>query len=177
MKSDWENLLDAKRGDDESADYIFNKYYHPLVRMTMLITGSIDSAKDIVQETFIRLVKKKIKQKEGNFKSYLTTIAYRLALKEKYRKRKTIGLDSIIEKGYSDVPALKQEQFEMQKIVFDTIQNLEENKKEILVLRFYGNHSYEEIAEITGVPLGTVKSRIFYAVKECGVKLREKEIL
>ena len=177
MKSDWEYLIEAKKGDDKSAEYIFNKYYTPLVRMTFLIIGSIDSAHDIVQETFIRLAKKNIKHMEGNFKSYLTTIAYRLALKEKYRNKRIIGLDSIIDRGNWDGQIRKYEELETQKSIFDAIQDLDENKKEILVLRFYGGHSYEEIAEITGIPLGTVKSRIFYAVKECGTKLREKEIL
>jgi RNA polymerase sigma-70 factor (ECF subfamily) len=177
MKTDWEFLIEAKKGDDVSAEYIFSKYYQSLIRMTILITGSLDSAKDVVQETFVRIVQKRIKSKEGNFKSYLTTIAYRLALKEKYRNKKITNLSFISNKEFSPPPIDSFIKDESQKNIFNAIQSLADNKKEILVLRFYGKHSYEEISEITGIPIGTVKSRIYYAVKECGSLLKKQGLL
>jgi RNA polymerase sigma-70 factor (ECF subfamily) len=53
---------------------------------------------------------------------------------------------------------------------------LSNEQREILALRYFGGHSYEEIAEITEVPIGTVKSRIFYAIKVCQEKLRERGV-
>ena len=95
MTSDWEHLTRAKNGDEESFVIIFNKYNKMLLRMTSLITGSIDSAKDIAQESFIRLIKKRVKHQDGNFKTYLTTIAYRLALKERYRINKNTSVNEV----------------------------------------------------------------------------------
>jgi RNA polymerase sigma-70 factor (ECF subfamily) len=176
MKSDWEFLVEAKKGDNISAEYIFNKYYNYLIKMTILITGSMDSAKDVVQETFVRIIKKEFKN-EGNFKSYITTIAFRLALKEKYRRKKISNLNKDIGKDHTSPHIEHYVKNELQQNIFDTIQTLNDNKKEILVLRFYGGHSYEEISKITGIAIGTVKSRIFYAVKECGNILKRKGLL
>ena len=177
MTSDWENLEEAKNGDKGAADILFKKYYKSLIRMTSLITGSIDSAKDIVQETFIKLINGKIKHSDGQFKTYINTIAYRLALKEKSRQKRQFNLFRIERPSQSISPLDHQVQDETQRNVFHVIQDLKPNYKEILILRFYGNHSYEEISQITDIPLGTVKSRIYYAVKECGNKMKKKGML
>ena len=177
MISDWEYLSRAKKGDEEAFVIIFDKYNKSLIRMTSLITGSIDSAKDIAQETFARLIQKKIKHQEGNFKAYITTIAYRLALKEKYRSNKNFGVNNQDFKNNSLSPIDKHIKSETQKNVFEAIYSLPEKQKEVLVLRFYGNHSYDEIAQIVKLPIGTVKSRIFYAVKACKKILEKKGMI
>ena len=77
----------------------------------------------------------------------------------------------------SYTPIEKQIIEEKQKHIFQAISSLPEQQRNILVLRFYGEHSYEEISEILQLLLGTVKSRIFYAVKSCKRKLKEKGVL
>ena len=176
MISDWNYLTRAKNGDNEACEKIFHKYHNQLLNITAMITGSVDSAKDVVQETFKRILEKRITHFEGSFKAYLTTTAYRLALKEKYRRDRLISdkqADNIDNYNVLDNHIID----ETQKIVFSTINAMKDTYKEILVLRFYGNHSYEEISDILNVPIGTVKSRIFYAVKECRILLKKKGIL
>jgi len=177
MSSDWNYLARARNGDEKASVLIFYKYNKSILRMTALITGSIDSAKDIVQETFLRLFNGRINHQEGNFKSYLTTIAYRLALKEKRRvnQNKSV-IDEDIQESNS-LPEETQIRDETQNNVFQAIHSLQPNHRDILVLRFYGDHSYKEISEIMELPIGTVKSRIFYAVKACGAKLKERGVL
>jgi RNA polymerase sigma-70 factor (ECF subfamily) len=174
MNSDWEYLSSAKQGDEIAAKVLFNKYNKIIFKIAGLITGSLDAAKDITQESFIRLFNASVVHNNGNFKSYLTTIAYRLALKEKYRfsKNRSVYKEDI--KINSDLSLYTQEKNETKKIIFSAINSLPDKQKEILVLRFYGNHSYEEISEITNVPIGTVKSRIYYAVQECRKILKKK---
>ncbi|MBL1213633.1 MAG: RNA polymerase sigma factor [Ignavibacteriae bacterium] len=177
MKTDWDHLANAKNGDEKSAEILFSKYSKSIIKMAALITGSLDSGKDVAQETFLRLINKKAKHHEGSFKTYVTTIAYRLALKEKYRTNKS---HSINEKDFideNDSQINNQCEEETKINIFEAINSLPLNQKEILVLRFYGCHSYEEIAGITKLPIGTVKSRIFYAVKACGKKLKQKGII
>lgn len=114
---------------------------------------------------------------DGNFKSYITTIAFRLALKEKSRLSRSMEINDTYYVDSSSSPIEKQIIEENQKHIFQAITSLSEQQRDILVLRFYGEHSYEEISEITQLPLGTVKSRIFYAVKACRGKLKEKGVL
>ncbi len=171
MISDWDYLLKARKGDELASKLIFGKYQKSLIRMTSLITGSLDAAKDVVQDTFYCLINSNIKHQEGNFKTYITTIAYRLALKEKYHKKRYLYVDGEI-KDSTALPIEKHIQEEISENIFKIIYSLKPEFRDILVLRFYGNQSYEKISEITKVPLGTVKSRIFYAVKTCGEKLK-----
>jgi RNA polymerase sigma-70 factor (ECF subfamily) len=66
---------------------------------------------------------------------------------------------------------------ERERLVVKAIRSLDDAHRTTLVLRFYGEHSYEEIATLTGAPLGTVKSRLFYAVKQCREWLKTKGVL
>ena len=177
MISDWNNLIKARKGDQVALNLLYDKFSKLLIRMTSLITGSVDSAKDVVQETFIRILESKIRHMDGNFKSYITTIAYRLALKEKYRFQKNEQLESNDYIDDSLTPVDSQIEEEQKSLLFKTITNLPEQQRDILVLRFYGGQSYEAISKITKLPLGTVKSRIFYAVKACRNILQEKGVL
>ena len=177
MTSDWELVRKAKNGDKNSWDDLFLKYYRHLIRVAALIIGSVDGAKDIVQETFLRLIRTRIRHYKGNFKSYITLIAFRLALKEKkriFRNKNIDELDFIDNSLQSANEVINSEQ---RHFILNAISSLPEEQKEILVLRFYGEYSYEEIAQIISVPVGTVKSRIFYAVKGCRDKLRKKGVL
>ena len=177
MTSDWELVRKAKNGDKNSWDDLFLKYYNHLIRVAALILGSVDGAKDIVQETFLRLIRSRIKHYKGNFKSYVTLVAFRLALKEKKRITRSKNIDelNIIDNSFQSTNEIIN--CEYLHFILNAITSLPEEQKEILVLRFYGEYSYEEIASIISVPLGTVKSRIFYAVKACRDKLREKGVL
>jgi RNA polymerase sigma-70 factor (ECF subfamily) len=177
MNSDWELLSNARNGDEIACKLIFKKYYKNLVRLTSLITGSIDSAKDIAQETFVRILNNSIKYNKGNFNAFITTIAFRLALKEKARYKRDLTIEKDIYIDKNPIPLEIQIAEEHQKFLFQLISSLPEGPKEILVLRYYSGISYETISEILKIPIGTVKSRIYYAVKTCRDKLKERGII
>jgi RNA polymerase sigma-70 factor (ECF subfamily) len=177
MMSDWDCLERARKGDDDAWRLLFERHNTSLIKFTSLIIGSIDAAKDVAQESFIRLIHSRTNHREGSFKTYLSTIAYRLALKEKKRQQRKQDLDSYDITDESPLPLEAAVQEEQAKQVVRAIQSLPEHHRDILVLRFYGEHSYDEIARITRLPVGTIKSRIFYAVKSCQKQLREKGVL
>lgn len=177
MMSDWDCLDRARKGDEASWQQIIDRHHPTLIKTTFLITGSMAAAQDLVQEVFTRLLRHRSRHNQGSFKAYLSTIAYRLALKENKRSLKHVTLERINPSDPNPTPLdniLKQERH---RHLAYTINTLDEHHRDILVLRFYGNHSYQEIAAITNLPIGTVKSRIFYAVKACQQKMREKGII
>ncbi len=175
--SAWECLERAQKGDEGAWQELVRRYYPSLLKTTSLITGSMESAKDLVQETFVKMLQTKPKHHQGDVGGYLSTIAYRLALKEKarYQKSRSLDEDELADESASALENVVIE--ENQKYLIRAIQSLSEEHRDILILRFYGNHSYEKIAELTQLPLGTVKSRIFYAVKSCQEKLRKEGVL
>ena len=177
MISDWNCLERARNGDEEAWRLLFERHNTSLIKFTSLIIGSIDAAKDVTQESFIRLIHSRTKHREGSFKAYLSIIAYRLALKEKKRRQRNHNLDGFETAAETPTPLEAVVEQEQAKQVVRTIRSLPEHQRDILVLRFYGEHSYDAIARITKLPVGTVKSRIFYAVKTCQEKLREKGVL
>ena len=176
MLSDWDYFDRARDGDEIAWKILYNKYYKLLLKITLLITGSIDTAKDLVQETFIKMINVRLKHRDGSFKSYIATTAYRLALKDKEYSKRNNGLDNVEIPDETSSPLEAIIKTESDKIVVGLINSLPDNQRDILILRLYGEQSYEEIARLLKLPLGTVKSRIFYAVKLCRKKLIEKGI-
>lgn len=177
MISDWDCLERARRGDETAWQWLIERYNSRLIKTVLLITGSMAAAQDLVQETFVRLLRHGSRHREGNLGAYLSTIAYRLALKEKERTRRNRSADGLILTNPAPSPLEAVLKKERDRLLARAIQSLEEHHRDTLVLRFYGGHNYNEIARILSLPIGTVKSRIFYAVKECRRLLREKGIL
>lgn len=176
MTDDWECLKRARAGDDDSWRILFTRHYPLLVRMTSFITGSLDSAQDIAQEAFVKLLKADIRHQNGSFKSLLSTIAYRLALKERKHSTEThkAVTDNIVDDSQSWLEAAIQD--ETERIIASTIHSLSPEHREVLTLKYFGGHTYEEITVMAGIPLGTVKSRIFYAIKCCQEELKKQGV-
>jgi RNA polymerase sigma-70 factor (ECF subfamily) len=177
VSTDWDQLAHARRGDEAAWRDLVERHSPRLLKMALLITGSVAAAQDIAQETFMELHRTRPRHKRGSLKGYLSTIAYHLALKEKRKIASLEPIDEIAPAAGNPSPLEIALAEERERIIFDVIRSLEEGHRDILILRFYGGHSYREIAGISGIPLGTVKSRIFNALKTCRRRLRDKGVL
>jgi len=136
-----------------------------------------------VQDTMIKLYIKKDYYKEiAKFSTWLYTIAKNLALTElRKRKRKKVTQFSHMsrEEKQMEFPAIQpetgqavQDEF-ANKMIHNAIQELPEHFKTVVILRDVQELSYDEISEIVGVPLGTVKSRINRARIQLQSELQE----
>ncbi len=177
MNSDWLCFNKARQGDDKSWRILIEKYQTRLSALALLITGSAAAADDIVQETFVKAMAAKVRNSNGTVQGYLGTIAYRLAVKESKRNRRYVEISELDRHETRDNPLENILNNERDRMVASVIRNLDNEHRDILLLRFYAGHSYDEIADLLNIPLGTVKSRIFYAVKSCRDMLREKGVL
>jgi len=177
VSSEWEILRRAQHGDEAAWRDLVARYRTRLVAIALLVTRSAAVADDVVQETYVRALRAAIKHSEGTVQAYLGTIAYRLALKETQRARRHIAWDGVDAATADPDPLDAVLTNERDRHVFAAIRGLEAGHRDVLVLRFYGGQSYEEIATLLHVPLGTVKSRIHYAVRSCRKRLREEGFL
>lgn len=177
MTDEWSLLDRARLGVKSAWGELLRLHQSRLTAMALLITGSGDSAKDIVQEVFTRLIRVEFQHRQGTLSGWLSTATWRLAVKEKDRTTKLSGLESFVEPFESESQLDTLIKDERSRQIAVAIRDLSNEHRECLILRFYGEHSYEEIAELTGVPLGTVKSRLFHAVKSCREILRRKGVL
>jgi len=172
----WGLLARARGGDEKAWSALFAAHSAYLVRLAAMMTGSPDAARDCVQEAFVRLLHAQIRHHEGSVRTYLSTIVFRLAVKEDARQKRS---DVYVPETSSGDPdplqlALRTEE---EREVARALCSLTQQHREVLVLRFYGDHSYDEIAALTSVPIGTVKSRIFNAVKAVRAQLQERGAL
>jgi len=160
-----------QRRDPDLLDHLIEKYQHRLLRYLVHLTGRRELAEDFFQETWIRVLERG-RQYDGRheFSTWLFSIARNLVIDYSRRKRPA-SLDSMTA-GEDSAP------FELpatgQPSAFDETVQREQNEqisvgmlhiaveyRETLVLRFQEGMSLEEIASVTGAPLGTVKSRIY----------------
>ncbi len=177
MNLEWDCLIRARRGEESAWRALVERHQARLAGLALLITGSAAAADDVVQETFIRALRARLKNCAGTVGGFLGTIAYRLALKESRRLKRNLPLDGLDPPDNSHTPLESILIDERDRLVAETIAALDTDHRLPLILRFYGRHSYEEIAKLLGIPLGTVKSRIFYAVKSCRETLLRKGAL
>lgn len=168
--SDEELIARFQKGDEYAFDQIVRRYKDPLLNFVYRFVGDTIEAEDIVQDTFYRVYKNKHYYKEvAKFSTWIYTIAGNLSKTELRRRRRrkffSIHSDSKTEKEYelpdiSKSPETKANSNVTEKIIHNAISKLPPKFRQVIVLRDVQEFSYEEIASILKVPLGTVKSRV-----------------
>ena len=175
--TDWALLERARRGHGDAWTELVSAHATRVRAMAVLISGSRAAAEDILQESFVRLFSFTPRHQEGTVAGWLGTIVWRLALNERERTQKLCALESFEFQDEAALPIAGLMEDENLRAVAAAIAQLPAEQRDCLVLRFYGEHSYAEIAELTNVPIGTIKSRMFHAVKNCREKLRMEGVL
>src|SRR6201985_1650065 len=169
-----ENTLVAqglKRHDPELLDQLIVQYQHRLLRYLLYLTGNRETAEDIFQETWMRVLNSGDQfNGKSRFDTWLFTIARNLVIDVR-RKRTMSSLEAMREAGEDgrsfDVaadgpsPWEMYQTNEMEKGGAKALLPLEPLHREVLVLRFHEELSLEEIAQVTHSPLSTVKSRLY----------------
>ncbi|NNL22699.1 MAG: sigma-70 family RNA polymerase sigma factor [Ignavibacteriaceae bacterium] len=162
------------------------EYFEMLVKQNMKqayftalgFVGSHDAALDLSQEAFIRAYKNFSKfDKKRKFFTWYYKILKNLCLnfiRDKTHKRENHFLEFDNETLRSDNLSEKIENSELISIMEQAIEGLDGDEREIIILREFEGHSYKEISEILNIPIGTVMSKLFYARKKLGEKLRSK---
>ena len=152
----------------------FNNYFEEVNPMlegfALKLTQDREKARELVQETVVRALRYKDHFKVGtNFKAWITTMMRNIFLNQrrnwKRRKTESIAHDSLYYQleGVHTTDNHGIHQIEMQEIL-KAVEGLE-NKISRPFWMHYQGYAYEEIAQELGIPLGTVKSRIFKARK------------
>ncbi len=169
-----ENLTIArglKRQDTVLLDRLIEQYQHRLLRYLLFLTGKRETAEDLFQETWMRVLLRGAQYNgKARFDTWLFTIARNLVI-DLSRKRTLSSLDEMREGAEDDRPfeiplegPSPLDQFETRENraeVSEVLITLEPHSREVLVLRFFEEMSLDEIAGVTRAPLSTVKSRLY----------------
>lgn len=148
-------------------EILVKRYQDMVCNVCFRFMGQREEAFDCAQETFIKVYENIRKFKHlSSFKTWLYRIAVntcknRLASGQFKIYQKTDYINEKIEiESSSDSPAVHFEKQRLQKIVQDAIDKLPLDQKQLIILRDIQQLSYQEIKEITGLPEGTIKSKI-----------------
>jgi RNA polymerase sigma-70 factor (ECF subfamily) len=172
--TDEELITRFQLGDEDAFVALVRRYKDPLTNYVYRFLGGFDEANDIVQDTFLRLYQHRHNyQSEGKFAVWLYTIASNIAKSELRRGgRKYCFSMSGIYGGQGngerewDVldpelgPDAQVDTTFRARLVQKALMQISSSFREVVILRDIQDMSYEEIAEITGLEMGTVKSRI-----------------
>lgn len=163
----------ARAGDQSALDELVQRHYRTVFNLAYRLSGNYDDAQDIVSEAFIR-VHNALPNFRGDasFSTWLHRIVRNVFLDErkKQRIRTHSSLEEMVELEDSSVsrqivdpgpgPQFAVEQEERATIIQQAVLTLPENQRLMIGLYHFQHRSYEEIAEIMDLPIGTVKSRL-----------------
>lgn len=162
----------ARGGDREAREELARRCRRPAYLLALQLLGDPDDALDAAQDSLLRLF-----DSFGRFdpsrplRPWLARIVRNRALdlRRRRRARPTVSLDALLDDGLAEAPAAaagpeeRAARRELQRRVWRALQETSAAHREILVLRDYQDLSYQEIAAVLGIPVGTVMSRLHAA--------------
>lgn len=175
QETDKQLVKRVQQGDKRAFDLLVVKYQHKILAIVGRYIRDSGEVHDVAQEAFIKAYRAL-----GNFRgeSAFYTWLYRIAINTaknhlvaRSRRPPSSDVDMEDAEFYNGSQALKDQDTpenlffrdELQDVVNRTIENLPEDLKTAVTLREFEGLSYEEIAQVMGCPMGTVRSRIFRA--------------
>lgn len=142
-------------------------YEGRLIQYSARIIGSVDVARDVVQETFLQLWKVKRSKVEHYLEQWLYTVCRNRSLDVLKKDKRLVALQSDTDYYTAEVasPVEEIEVQETQGRLFATIQSLPANQREVIFLKFKDDLSYKEISKITGLSVSNVGFLIHSGLK------------
>ena len=170
--SDEELVRLSQQGDLNAFDILVERYQRKVFTVAYGLVHDADEAKDLTQESFIRAYRA-LEGFHGTARFY--TWIYRITVNlcmDYFRKQAVARAAMTTEQDEHQDPATPYSvasQREMSQAIHQAIRTLPEDHRTVIILREIEELSYQEIAKVTGISIGTVMSRLFYARR----KLRE----
>jgi len=171
-------IQETLRGQKEAFGQLVNRYKNSIFNLAYRMTSNYNDAEDISQEVFLQAYKKLSEFKVGfKFHTWLYTIALNICKNKLKRKGiiKIVSMDKPIETEDSELvweipdKSVSSEEILLQKEerkrIGEMVHALPLKYRGVFLLRYTENLTYEEISQVTGLPLGTVEVRLFRARK------------
>ena len=188
MLTDEELVVAYAQGNNSAFDILLNRHKETVYSYIYFIVKNRELTEDIFQETFVKAIVT-IKQgrytENGKFRAWISRIAHNLII-DNYRQEKneqTISNDDCeidLFNNYKLSEGTVEDELIKNQILADVkklVDYLPENQKEVLLLRYYQDLSFKEIADITGVSINTALGRMRYAILNMRRMAEEKNMI
>jgi len=181
-ESDETLAIRSRQGDLAAFETLIQRYRQEMLRFLVRFLRDRHAAEDVFQETFLQIHQSLDSfDTDRSFRPWLFTIAANKARDHlrRHRRQPTLSLsasvpqdhDADAEQSFTDLlrddlplPEQTASEAEMSELVGSVVASLPDHLREVLVLAYFHQFAYRQIAEMLGVPLGTVKSRLHAAV-------------
>jgi RNA polymerase sigma-70 factor (ECF subfamily) len=171
--ADCDLVTRAVGGREDGFEELVRRYQRPISTYVYRMIGDYESALDLTQDVFIKIYGSLARYRsEYKFSTWIYKIAHNAAVDHLRRHNvREQALSSDFDGEQRDLPIEssrmtpeeESERAERRAEIEDVVRQLPSAYRELIVLRHSQDLSYDEIAEITGLPLGTVKNRLFRA--------------
>lgn len=171
MDADFLLIQKIKKGNEQSMDQFVLKYYPKIYQYCLLHVRDHGYAEDLTQETFLKFFQAFERYKHyGKALNYLYVIAGNLC-KDHFRKEGRIEISELPE----EIPIEHMRQVEKRVEIYDALDKLPNEIKEVVLLFFFQGISQKEIARMIGIKVSLVKYRVSRAKKLLAEYLGEGE--
>ena len=188
VKNDEQLIKACANGNEEAFDLLFKKYARPLTFFINQMLYDQNRSEDIFQDTFIKVLENAEKFNDRyKFSTWVYRIAINLCINELRKRRREQSkmvnnspynpdfdnYNFIESFSHDDTPFEILQKKDRTNRINEAMKSLPQSKRIAFILKFYHFLSYEEIASIMECSIGTVKSRIHYAVGKIQVLVKE----
>ncbi len=157
----------AQQGDRQAYGELVSRYHRAVVSVVYRMCGEQQLAEEAAQEAFLRAWQNIQRYLERySFRSWVYRIALNAALDMLRRERELVDIETLPLASDQDDPERAYERRERATHIQQAVLALPENCRAALILREYESLSYQEIADVLDIPLGTVMSRLNYARRQ-----------
>lgn len=167
-ETDGDLLHRCRQGDQAAWHELVTRHTRKVFGVAYRFCGRVDEAEDLTQEVFVKVFRNlhRFQETDASFSTWLTAIARNQAI-DHYRRRREERLRQVKDPAVLELigspeggPLADVEREERITLVRNGLRALPSDLREVLILCDLKGAAYEDISQILGVPLGTVKSRI-----------------
>src|ERR1051326_5565148 len=172
--SDEELMAQVRSGVGEMLGVLFERYHVPLFNFYLKLTGDRTTSEDLVQEVFFRILKYRHSYRiDTPFRAWMYQIARNARLDLLRKRRPETSWEPEMSPAVEPVDTAQQSQEAV--LLRSALLQISEEKREVLVLSRFQDLKYEEIAQLLGCEVNTVKTRVHRALQELRQVLHQLE--
>ena len=168
----------SRTADDTLVTEMYRQYRAPLMAYVLRLTaGDRQHAEDVVQETMVRAWRQagKLDLTEPSLMPWLATVARRIVIDDK--RRRSVRPTELGDEMLENAPVADSTEDLLRKVVVtEALQLLSPAHREVLSETILRDRTVNEAAEVLGIPVGTVKSRVYYALRALRVVLAQRGV-
>ena len=169
-----ELLRMAQRGDEKAFLELFSMYENQMYRVAFLHVKNEADALDIMQEVAYRMFKNiKTVKNAAYFKTWLTRITMNCAVDHIRKNSKVVQIGTEYLENVEEISESYEKEVLLGATLTELMTALEPEEKNVILIKYYYEYSFQEMSEILKRPLGTVQSVLYRALKKLKEKAKE----